>query len=84
MTRPKVILFDEPTEGIQPNIVEEIEEIIIRLNRERGLAIILVEQNVAFTRRAARRFVIMEKGSVAATGATAELTDSLVHRYMAV
>jgi len=84
MTGPKVILFDEPTEGIQPNIVEEIEEIIIRLNRERGLAIILVEQNVAFTRRAARRFVIMEKGSVAATGATAELTDPLVHRYMAV
>jgi urea transport system ATP-binding protein len=83
-TAPKVILLDEPTEGIQPNIVEEIEAIIMRLNRERGVAIILVEQNVAFTRRAARRFVIMEKGSIAVEGPTEELSEPLVHRYMAV
>lgn len=81
---PKVILLDEPTEGIQPNIVEQIEEVIIRLNRERGITIVLVEQNVEFARRAAQRFVIMEKGRVAAKGAVAELTDDLVHRHMAV
>ncbi|HYH17728.1 MAG TPA: urea ABC transporter ATP-binding subunit UrtE [Azospirillum sp.] len=81
---PKVILFDEPTEGIQPNIVEQIEEVIVRLNRERGITIVLVEQNVEFARRAAQRFVIMEKGRVAAKGSVAELTDDLVHRHMAV
>ena len=50
---PKIILLDEPTEGIQPNIVEEIEDVIIRLNSERRLTVILVEQNVTFARRAA-------------------------------
>jgi urea transport system ATP-binding protein len=84
LTDPEVILLDEPTEGIQPNIVEEIESIIMRLNRERGITIILVEQNVSFARRASQRFVIMEKGRVAAEGATGELTDDLVHRHMAV
>lgn len=84
LTDPKVILFDEPTEGIQPNIVEEIEAIILRLNRERGITIILVEQNVAFTRRAAQRFLIMEKGSIAIGGPIEDLTEPLVHRHMAV
>lgn len=83
-TAPKVILLDEPTEGIQPNIVEEIEQIIIRLNRERGIGVILVEQNVKFARRASQRFVIMEKGRVAAMGSTDDLTDELVHRHMTV
>ena len=59
-----MLLLDEPTEGIQPNIVEEIEKIILRLNREEGLTIVLVEQNVAFARHAAPRFAIMEKGRV--------------------
>jgi urea transport system ATP-binding protein len=84
LTAPKVMLLDEPTEGIQPNIVEEIEEIIVRLNRERGMTIILVEQNIAFTRKAAQRFVIMEKGSVVASGPAKDLTEPLVQRYMAV
>ncbi len=83
-TGPKVILFDEPTEGIQPNIVEQIEDIIIQLNRERGLTIVLVEQSISFTRRAARRFIIMEKGTIAAEGQAADLTEQIVHRYMAV
>ncbi len=81
---PKVLLLDEPTEGIQPSIVEEIEEIIIRLNREAKLTIVLVEQNVAFARRAGHRFAMMEKGRVVAEDAMTELTDALVHRHMAV
>lgn len=81
---PKVILLDEPNEGIQPSIVEEIEKIIIRLNREVGLTVILVEQNVSFARRAAHRFAMMEKGRVVVAGAIAELTDEMVHRHMAV
>jgi urea transport system ATP-binding protein len=81
---PKVLLMDEPTEGIQPSIVEEIEQIIIRLNAQAGLTVVLVEQNVEFARRAGHRFAMMEKGRVVAAGATAELTDALVHRHMAV
>jgi urea transport system ATP-binding protein len=82
--QPKILLLDEPTEGIQPNIVEEIEDVILRLNREVKLTVILVEQNVAFARRAARRFAVMEKGRVVAAGEILELTDEVVHRHMAV
>ncbi len=81
---PKLLLLDEPTEGIQPSIVEEIETIIVRLNREAGLTILLVEQNVFFARQAAQHFAMMEKGRVVAASAIAELTDALVHRHMAV
>lgn len=84
LTEPKVILLDEPTEGIQPNIVEEIENIIIRLNRDQGIAMILVEQSVSFVRHAAHHFIILEKGTVVAEGAPGELTDDLVERHMAV
>ena len=81
---PKVILLDEPNEGIQPSIVEEIETVIIRLNKEVGLTVILVEQNVAFARRAAHRFAMMEKGRVVEAGAIGDLSDDMVHRHMAV
>ena len=81
---PRIILFDEPNEGIQPSIVEEIENVIIRLNREIGLTVVLVEQNVSFARRAAHRFAMMEKGRVVAAGDIGELTDAMVHRHMAV
>ncbi|MGH9805772.1 MAG: urea ABC transporter ATP-binding subunit UrtE [Terriglobia bacterium] len=81
---PKVLLLDEPTEGIQPSIVEEIENVIVRLNNELGLTIILVEQNVEFARRAGYRFAIMEKGCAVAVGDIGDLTDDLVYHYMAV
>ncbi|MBV9562194.1 MAG: urea ABC transporter ATP-binding subunit UrtE [Bradyrhizobium sp.] len=81
---PKIILLDEPNEGIQPSIVEEIEHVIIRLNREVGLTVILVEQNVTFVRQAAHRFAMMEKGRVVASGEIEDLSDALVHRHMAV
>jgi urea transport system ATP-binding protein len=81
---PRIILLEEPNEGIQPSIVEEIEKIIIRLNREIGLTVILVEQNVSFARRAAHRFAMMEKGRVVASGDIKDLSDALVHRHMAV
>ena len=84
LAQPKVILLDEPTEGIQPNIVEQIEEVIVRLNQELGITIVLVEQNVAFARRASKRFVLLEKGRVVAKGPVAELTNDLVQRHMAV
>ena len=81
---PRIILLDEPNEGIQPSIVEEIEAIIIRLNRDVGLTVVLVEQNVAFARQASHCFAMMEKGRVVVSGAIAELSDEMVHRHMAV
>jgi urea transport system ATP-binding protein len=81
---PKIILLDEPNEGIQPSIVEEIEAVIIRLNREVGLTVVLVEQNVSFARQASHCFAMMEKGRIVAAGAIAELSDAMVHRHMAV
>ena len=84
LTNPKIVLLDEPTEGIQPNLVEQIEDVIVRLNKEHGITIILVEQDVNFARRASRSFVIIEKGHVAASGPIDTLTDDLVHRHMAV
>jgi urea transport system ATP-binding protein len=82
--QPKIILLDEPNEGIQPSIVEEIEAVIIRLNREVGLTVVLVEQNVAFARQAAHCFAMMEKGRIVVSGAIDELSDDMVHRHMAV
>jgi urea transport system ATP-binding protein len=81
---PRIILLDEPNEGIQPSIVEEIEAIIIRLNREVGLTVVLVEQNVMFARQASHQFAMMEKGRIVVAGAISELSDDMVHRHMAV
>lgn len=81
---PDILLLDEPTEGIQPNIVGQIEQAIIRLNQEFGLSILLVEQNIAFARRASRHFLMMNNGRVATTGSISELTDSIVHQYMTI
>jgi ABC-type branched-subunit amino acid transport system ATPase component len=62
--RPKLLLLDEPTEGIQPSIVEEILEILIGLHRYQGLAIIVVEQNLDFIRRLSDRVLLIEKGAI--------------------
>lgn len=84
MSNPKIMLLDEPTEGIQPSIVQEIEATLRRINREKEITIIIVEQKIDFARQIAEKFFIMEKGSVVASGATSGLTDSLVHQYLAV
>ena len=84
LTQPKVMLLDEPTEGIQPNIVEKIEEVLIDLNKNHGMTIVLVEQNVEFARKAAQLFTILDNGRVAAEGQTEALTDDLVHQHLSV
>jgi len=81
---PRILLLDEPCEGIQPSIVEEIEKVILRINKELGIAVVLVEQNVAFARRACDRFVIVEKGRVTVSGTPDQLTDELIHRHLSV
>lgn len=81
---PKLLILDEPTEGIQPNIVHEIGDIIRRLNRELGLTVLLVEQKLPFARRVADQFCIMDRGRGVADGAMEELDDQLVREYLTV
>ena len=81
---PKLLILDEPTEGIQPNIVHEIGDIILTLNREAGLTVLLVEQKLPFARRVASEFRILEKGRCVAGGAIDQLSDDVVHEHLSV
>jgi urea transport system ATP-binding protein len=81
---PKLLILDEPTEGIQPNIVRDIGDVIRKLNKEHGLTVLLVEQKLPFARRVADDFFIMEKGNVVATGPISELNEGLVQQYLSV
>jgi len=84
VTRPKLLLLDEPTEGIQPSIIAEIESAIEALHTERGLAILLVEQYLEFAVRLADSFVVIESGAVAHSGDADALRDERVRRMLAV
>ena len=79
-----MLILDEPTEGIQPNIVHEIGDIILRLNAEAALTVLLVEQKLPFARRVASDFRILEKGRCVARGPIGELTDGLVRAHLSV
>ncbi|WP_327743065.1 urea ABC transporter ATP-binding subunit UrtE [Streptomyces europaeiscabiei] len=68
ITRPRLLLLDEPTEGIQPSVVAEIEETILALTRRGGLCVLLVEQHVGFAMRAAQRYYVLEAGRVTSSG----------------
>jgi urea transport system ATP-binding protein len=81
---PKLLILDEPTEGIQPNIVHEIGDVILRLNREAGVTVLLVEQKLPFARRVGSHFQILEKGSSVASGAIDDLTEALVREHLSV
>jgi urea transport system ATP-binding protein len=80
---PTLLILDEPTEGIQPNIVHEIGDVILKLNRD-GVTVLLVEQKLPFARRVASEFRILEKGRCVAGGAIAELTDDVVRAHLSV
>ena len=81
---PTLLILDEPTEGIQPNIVDMIARVIKTLNREEGLTILLVEQKLPFTRAVADHFAILDRGSKVAEGEVTELDDALVKKYLTV
>jgi len=81
---PKLLILDEPTEGIQPNIVQEIGEIITGLNRDQHLTVLLVEQKLLFARRVANSFYIMDKGRTVANGRMDELDHDLINRHLKV
>jgi urea transport system ATP-binding protein len=84
VTDPKLLILDEPTEGIQPNIVADIGSIVRKLNREMGLTVLLVEQKLPFARKVADRFCLLDRGRVMATGAMEELGDDLIQQYLTV
>ena len=81
---PTLLILDEPTEGLQPNIVQEIGDIILELNSEAGVTVMLVEQKLLFARRVASEFLILEKGRCVADGAIEELSDEHVREHLAV
>ena len=85
MLEPKIILLDEPTEGLMPRMVSQIKEIINALHRE-GVAILLVEQNVPLTLECSQRVYFMEKGEVRHHAAASELSvnDPVIHQYLGV
>ena len=108
--QPQLLILDEPTEGIQPNIVSEIGDVIIRLNKakgidlppraaedigevhqaiarihqELGVTVLLVEQKLAFARKVADKFCIMDRGRLVAAGQMAELDENMIKRYLTV
>jgi urea transport system ATP-binding protein len=83
VTRPTLLLLDEPTEGIQPSIILEIEDVIRRMKETGQMSILLVEQYVDFARRLADYVYVMEKGAMVLAGKVQELSEADVKRYLA-
>ena len=81
---PKLLLMDEPTEGLQPSVVEEIDTIIKRIPAERNCAVLLVEQNLDFVRDITQKFAILDTGRIVVDGGIDELTADVVQRHLAV
>lgn len=79
---PDILILDEPTEGIQPSIILEIEKILLRLKEESELTIILVEQYFDFARQIADYFYLMDRGSIALHGSAEELSDDSIKKYL--
>jgi urea transport system ATP-binding protein len=81
---PRLLILDEPTEGIQPGIVHQIGDILLRLNRETGLTVLLVEQKLPFARRVASDVRILDKGRIVVSGGIEALTDAVVLQHLTV
>ena len=81
--KPKLLLLDEPTEGIQPNIVQDIESAVKRIISETGVGVLLVEQHLHFVRQA-DRYYAMQRGGIVANGSTSELSKSVVEKFLSV
>ncbi len=81
--QPKLLLLDEPTEGIQPNIVQDIEAAVKRIIAEKGIGVLLVEQHLHFVRQA-NRYYAMQRGGIVATGKTTDLSQSVIDQFLSV
>lgn len=81
---PKVLLLDEPTEGIQPNIVHEIGSVIRHLVEQEKITVLLVEQKLPFAKRVGNKFILLDRGRVVGSGDMGKLSDELIHKYLTV
>lgn len=84
LTRPSLLLLDEPTEGIQPSIIDQIEDAILYLKKTHGMSILLVEQYLDFAKAVSDHFYIMERGSIVENGPIADLSDEVIAQYLSV
>ena len=84
VSNPRVLLLDEPTEGIQPNIIQQIGEVLRELVTERNMTVVLVEQYLDFVREFGHDFYIMNRGQITADGETSDLTEELISNYLSV
>ena len=84
LTKPKLLILDEPTEGIQPSIIKDIERVIRRLTERKDMAILLVEQYYDFARALADQYIVMSRGEIVSSGAGADMDENEVRRYLAV
>ncbi|MDB9526092.1 urea ABC transporter ATP-binding subunit UrtE [Oscillatoria sp. CS-180] len=83
MSRPKLLVLDEPTEGIQPSIILDIESAVRRIIQTTGISVLLVEQHLHFVRQA-DFYYAMQKGGIVASGATSELSNAVIQEFLAV
>lgn len=84
LTDPKLLILDEPTEGIQPNVIDQIGDTIRLLREEGKMSILLVEQYLDFAKELADGFAIMDRGAVVASGPIADLTDAVIQEHLVV
>ncbi len=84
LLKPKLLILDEPTEGIQPSIIDQIEDAIYAIRKQGEMSVILVEQYIDFARNACESFYILERGSVVQQGQIAKLDDDMVEKYLTV
>ena len=85
MANPKVMLLDEPSDGIMPSLVTQIAEILLQINQRENMTIIIVEQNVPMVFKMSKHCLILEKGRIVAEGAPTELSSSnIMQEYLAI
>ena len=84
MIDPKILILDEPSEGLQPSLVKQIEELILELVSRDNLTVLLVEQKISFAKKVADEFRLMEKGRVVSSGSMSNLSEELVEKYLLV
>jgi len=84
LTNPKVLILDEPTEGIQPNIIDQIGDTLLRIRKEGNVSILLVEQYLDFCLGVADSFYVMDRGAIVAEGPIANLNEAIVKKYLTV
>jgi urea transport system ATP-binding protein len=84
LTDPKILILDEPTEGIQPNIIDQIGETLLKIKKEGKISILLVEQYLDFCLEVGDAFYIMDRGAIVVEGPIAHLTNDLVRKHLTV